>query len=78
MHLTFMVSYRFSDPKMHEIALCLLEYFEVIYRMRTGSEQIDYSTMNEEQIFFIPSLLSTCETSHPSLDYWNRIEPKYV
>lgn len=79
-HLYLFPIFRFPDFSVHETAISLLEYFEIIYRMRMGAEQTSTDTKNEEQMFYVPSLLSpiSADTIHPALTHWNRIEPKYV
>ena len=67
----------------HQLVVSLLEHFEIMYRMRMrGSGPItEESELNDEQIFFVPSLLlclSPTEVDHPSFRYWRQIEPKYM
>lgn len=62
---------------MHETIVSLLEFFEVIYKMKIGTEMIN-GKRNEEQMFFVPSLLSPFLLgNHPALQFWNLVEPMY-
>ena len=60
--------------------LSLLEHFEIIYKMRIGGITSRSNSLDEEQMFFVPSLLSPLPEgqAHPSINYWRRIIPEYV
>lgn len=68
------------DVGVHETVLHLLEYFEIIYPMRTGNKYGNSDKISREQMFFIPSLLSlfSAKATHPSLTYWQQADEKYV
>jgi hypothetical protein len=71
---------------MHETILALLEFFEIIYKMRMTSEsKTKDAELIEERMFFVPSMLASItttaleeDTSHISIKYWRQITPKYV
>lgn len=63
---------------MNEIALYLLEHFEIIYRVRTANEVASADKIHAEQMFFIPSLLALIpDEVHPARKYWKEIDCKY-
>ena len=65
---------------MHRTALSLLEFFEIVYKVRVDrGHALIAPLMNDEQMFFVPSLLLqyTGET-HPAIQYWQQIEPRYA
>jgi hypothetical protein len=67
----------------HAAVLSLLEYFEIIYKMRTSGTvpRVKEDELNDEHMFFVPSLLARfgeSDLAHPSIQYWQQIDPKYV
>ncbi len=77
-HLFFHI--RFPNPEIHPTVVSLLEFFEIIYKLRSIGESKEPKSMSNEQMFFIPSLLSHFDsnTVHPSLEYYTSIESKFV
>lgn len=75
----FNTPFSFPGAEVHNTIISLLEYFEIIYKVRMGLAPPVGSEMSEEQMFFVPSLLAPYanETTHPSMVYWNQIDPKY-
>lgn len=69
---------RFPQEQMHSAILALLEHFEIVYRMRTSKRT--NINLNNEQMFFVPSLLSAADSSeaHPSVQFWKQFDAKYV
>lgn len=67
---------------MHGTILGLLEFFEIIYKMRMNKGVYSVTgqdVLSDEQMFFVPSLLSPFVSgAHPSVQYWQQIDPKYV
>ncbi len=73
---------RFCNPEVHPAVISLLEFFEIIYKIRGIGEyfvRTSNAMMNDEQMFFVPSLLSPFDNSipHPSLQYWQSINPTW-
>lgn len=66
---------------MHEMLVSLLEFFEIIYKMRMDLGVVSFlgTRLHEEQMFFVPSLLWAFSGGmHPSLQHWKLIKPMYV
>jgi hypothetical protein len=74
--------HRFPNDSMHQLILLLLMHFEIIYKMRVDrsvSITSNEVVLHDEQMFFVPSLLlSLHEDSHPAIQYWQHVEPRYV
>eukprot|EP00026_Physarum_polycephalum_P000182 Phypoly_transcript_00182.p1 GENE.Phypoly_transcript_00182~~Phypoly_transcript_00182.p1 ORF type:complete len:2033 (+),score=208.26 Phypoly_transcript_00182:30-6101(+) len=69
---------KFPDSA-HSIAVSMLEFFEIIYKMKTpqGVKALQQNAeLIDEQMFFVPSLLSPFlpERDHPALQYWNSLD----
>lgn len=65
---------------MHSTVLAMLEFFEVIYKMKVihaGSLE-NSEPGNNNHMYFVPSLLSSLVEGdqHPALQYWSQIQPK--
>ena len=73
-------SLRFPDQGMHGAVLSLLEFFEIVYKLRTDRGHVPSSLLvNDEQMFFVPSLLlEYTGEPHPSIQYWQQIDPRYL
>lgn len=77
--LISLTSHRVPQTEMHSIAIEMLEFFEIVYRMK-GQQLANSGQVRVEQMFFVPSLLSPYEqgVGHPSLTYWYSMESRYV
>ena len=65
---------------MHGAILSLLEFFEIVYKMKMNSVcTASPSDVDDEQMFFVPSLLSVFNgVAHISVQYWQQIEARYA
>lgn len=59
---------------MHSIIITLLERFEIVYKMKP-SKGIARTKLHDEQMFFVPSLLSAVGTDqHHAIQCWKQFE----
>lgn len=60
-----------------ETIVSMLEYFEIIYRIRGMGSKID-DELSDSQMFFVPSLLSPFiqGTKHPGLTHYGKMIPR--
>jgi hypothetical protein len=63
---------------MHGTVISMLEYFEIVFRIR-GMTSILGGEYTTAQMYFVPSLLDTFDpqSSHPALQYWQGINARY-
>jgi len=70
---------RFPSKDMHGAVLSLLEFFEIVYKLRMYREFSISRDVSDEQMFFVPSLLLSYNgEAHPSTQFWHQIEARYM
>ncbi len=69
----------FPDPEVHSTVISLLEFFEIVYKIRGAKTAflLNNKAMHNEQMFFVPGLLLPFEADNdPSLQYWQSFVSK--
>lgn len=72
---------RFANVEVHFMLTSMLEFFEIVYRMKGRHRRfLENVNIIHEQMFYVPSLLSpyVIGEEHPAWNFWQLSEFRYI